>query len=675
MAHPDQSTNRPTNQPMRGGEKVKTENIQIILAGTKVLKSTRADSKVFEQLFMQALNEEGPPCEDLGEMIIPFMNEDSSLKNPKPMENLQQIIEGVRPERVEENRATDLQPTKSGKNTTYERKQTLNQIESLSEDHAKEALAEDNVKAINPQEDTLYIPFYVGLANVLSYDKNMNTTNAEETLAVENVNDLSVTRPQDYGVTNVKATINTNQHSSEQRESISVNDLLEPQTQKDESEQKFIPIARDLKVRVASKENTIEYLEADKEVLTSPMENNKNLTTFTNHIRDKISVVHNVGASIKENTLERQQELAPVHQKTVQDAPRPSESTIVPEFKERITTIKDTPVASKEVIANEMTQEAEQTLREVKVNVKPKENQTDLSNIPRNSEDGQEGGQAQLSSERSSSLVKEYAHVENHDLLNLASHDLLDYDIKEDFSQKEQEESLPYDKAMGPISSPKQVPLIADSHHVRVSPQVSNEDIVKTDRSKIEIDLSDKKSKDTSLEAHKVAQASGADPFVKELKNTFNEFTMKPLEDQYSNENLQKLNDSIIDLIETTSDGDTSVMKVKLYPEDLGSVQVILQLEEGRVMAKIIVDNESVKQLFQSKLQELNHNLNKQNIQLDEVHIDVNDQGSNSHDRDSNPHQHKNHYVKRKYNLSTGSTDLSHLESKPLGSKEISILA
>lgn len=108
-------------------------------------------------------------------------------------------------------------------------------------------------------------------------------------------------------------------------------------------------------------------------------------------------------------------------------------------------------------------------------------------------------------------------------------------------------------------------------------------------------------------------------------------------------ENLQKVNDTIIKLMETTKQGNVSEMKVKLYPEELGSVDVTLRMENGKMIAKILVDNEQVKQLFANKINELSNNLEKQNISIDKIQIDVN---SNTN-FGSRPNQNKASYMKR----------------------------
>lgn len=91
-----------------------------------------------------------------------------------------------------------------------------------------------------------------------------------------------------------------------------------------------------------------------------------------------------------------------------------------------------------------------------------------------------------------------------------------------------------------------------------------------------------------------------------------------------SRDNIQNISNSIIKLVETTTEGSTSVMKVQLYPEDLGTVDVILKMDEGKITAKIIVESDHIKQMFNNKINELSENMIKQNIQVDKMEIELN---------------------------------------------------
>ena len=116
---------------------------------------------------------------------------------------------------------------------------------------------------------------------------------------------------------------------------------------------------------------------------------------------------------------------------------------------------------------------------------------------------------------------------------------------------------------------------------------------------------------------------------TKEIQNSGFQVQEKPIDPEIvAKENIQRLNDSIIKLIDTTTVDNKSVMKVKLYPEELGTLDLTLEMQEGKLVAKIMVDNESVKQLFTDKLGELNQNLVKQNINVQDFKVEVKPEAS-----------------------------------------------
>lgn len=110
---------------------------------------------------------------------------------------------------------------------------------------------------------------------------------------------------------------------------------------------------------------------------------------------------------------------------------------------------------------------------------------------------------------------------------------------------------------------------------------------------------------------------------IRSFNNLSNE-TVEVKEVALSDDNIQRVNDSILQLVETTKEGDTNILKVKLYPEDLGTVDVTVKMEEGKLTAKILVDNEQVKGMFTRSITELNESLLKQNIQVEKINVDLN---------------------------------------------------
>lgn len=114
-------------------------------------------------------------------------------------------------------------------------------------------------------------------------------------------------------------------------------------------------------------------------------------------------------------------------------------------------------------------------------------------------------------------------------------------------------------------------------------------------------------------------------------------------------DNIQAVNDSIIELVETSTVDGSSVMKVKLNPEELGTVNITLKMEEGKLVAKILVDSNHVKQLFAGKINELTEGLIKQNINIEKIQIDLNTNLDHNLNSNSNPSKNFNQNTKKHY--------------------------
>lgn len=110
-------------------------------------------------------------------------------------------------------------------------------------------------------------------------------------------------------------------------------------------------------------------------------------------------------------------------------------------------------------------------------------------------------------------------------------------------------------------------------------------------------------------------------------------------------ENIQRVNDTIIELMDIRADGENSSIKVKLNPEELGFVDVTLKMEEGKLVARILVENEQVRELFNNHMNQLNDKLVKQDINIEKVQIDLN-LNSNNHSNSSNSQNNKNNPFK-----------------------------
>lgn len=136
-------------------------------------------------------------------------------------------------------------------------------------------------------------------------------------------------------------------------------------------------------------------------------------------------------------------------------------------------------------------------------------------------------------------------------------------------------------------------------------------------------------------------------------------------------ENIERVSESIIKLMEVESQGDTKVMKVKLHPEELGHVDIILKMEEGKLIANILVDNDGARQLFNNNIQELSQNLIKQNIHIGDMNVDLN---NNSQGNSQNQNQ-KLFRPSRNINVNNGFVSKESINEPVVASRGVSILA
>lgn len=96
-----------------------------------------------------------------------------------------------------------------------------------------------------------------------------------------------------------------------------------------------------------------------------------------------------------------------------------------------------------------------------------------------------------------------------------------------------------------------------------------------------------------------------------------------------SQDNILKVQDAMIQLFETTREGETTRMSVSLHPKNLGKVDIGLKMEGGKLTASIVVESNQVRDLFTNKLSELNQSLAKQNLLIEKIHIEVKNNGTN----------------------------------------------
>lgn len=85
--------------------------------------------------------------------------------------------------------------------------------------------------------------------------------------------------------------------------------------------------------------------------------------------------------------------------------------------------------------------------------------------------------------------------------------------------------------------------------------------------------------------------------------------------------NLEMATDEIMNRVTTLKEGANTTMTLKLFPEDLGELEISLLLNDGKLTGKILTDHKDVRELFLKNIEELTNTLkdNKVNVTKFEV--------------------------------------------------------
>lgn len=157
-----------------------------------------------------------------------------------------------------------------------------------------------------------------------------------------------------------------------------------------------------------------------------------------------------------------------------------------------------------------------------------------------------------------------------------------------------------------------------------------------------------------------------------DLQNSLRKIDIKHIDSKeikppvLSQENMDIFNDSIIELIQLREEGDASIMNVKLIPRELGSIDISLKMEQGKIVAKIFVENEEMKQLFASSVKSLSQNLQRQDIAIEEIQIDL---GTNSDNASNNQENRGQERPFRRKNL--GFEERDSFKERPIESTDM----
>lgn len=104
-------------------------------------------------------------------------------------------------------------------------------------------------------------------------------------------------------------------------------------------------------------------------------------------------------------------------------------------------------------------------------------------------------------------------------------------------------------------------------------------------------------------------------------------------------ENLEVLTKEILHQMETLTDGNKTMVTVKLNPEEMGEMEISLSMEEGRLTGKIVVGNKEIQQIFTDKLHELNQTLKENRIDVASFEVKVSPDQNQNQNQDQARHQ------------------------------------
>lgn len=107
--------------------------------------------------------------------------------------------------------------------------------------------------------------------------------------------------------------------------------------------------------------------------------------------------------------------------------------------------------------------------------------------------------------------------------------------------------------------------------------------------------------------------------------------------EQEMSQNLKITEDAMVKSMETLKNGDTTTMKLKLHPAELGEMELTLSMEHGKITGKLMTESQEIRQIFQGKLLELQENLKAQNIQVVKLEVSTNLSDHNQSFQRQNP--------------------------------------
>jgi flagellar hook-length control protein FliK len=93
----------------------------------------------------------------------------------------------------------------------------------------------------------------------------------------------------------------------------------------------------------------------------------------------------------------------------------------------------------------------------------------------------------------------------------------------------------------------------------------------------------------------------------------------------YVREDAAKIMEQITEFIKINVREEATTMELQLHPASLGTVNVMIeQAKQGNMIAKFITQNEDVRAIIESQLQQLQEKFNEQGVKVTEVQVTVN---------------------------------------------------
>lgn len=96
-----------------------------------------------------------------------------------------------------------------------------------------------------------------------------------------------------------------------------------------------------------------------------------------------------------------------------------------------------------------------------------------------------------------------------------------------------------------------------------------------------------------------------------------------PMDKMSGDRNLQIVTTEIAHKVETMSDGESTSIRVKLFPKGIGEVEISLSMGEGKLSGKILVENKEIRQMFTDRLNELNQTFKENNINVAKFEVGI----------------------------------------------------